>query len=155
MSSNTITDSAAQSTLLRLSGNELQLFVDAPAALVVQPEDDVEQLADAIALHTVVAINFPKFTDGRGFSSAYLLRTRLGFKGDIRAVGEVLVDQLQSMKRCGFTSFELSAVEGKPQSIASAQKAINGFHESYQAFATQAQPLFRRRNALSNLQATA
>ena len=56
-----------------------------------------------------IELHFPKFTDGRAFSQAFLLRRRLGFKGDIRATGDVLIDQLVQMQRTGFSSAVLQA----------------------------------------------
>ncbi|MFM0673120.1 DUF934 domain-containing protein [Paraburkholderia sediminicola] len=66
-------------------------------------EDPVEQ-KEAIATAARVELHFPSFTDGRAYSQAYLLRRRLGFKGDLRATGDVLVDQLIQMERTGFSS---------------------------------------------------
>ena len=66
-------------------------------------EDPIEQ-KDAIATAARVELHFPSFTDGRAYSQAYLLRRRLGFKGDLRATGDVLVDQLIQMERTGFSS---------------------------------------------------
>lgn len=87
-----------------------------------------------------VAIDFPAFTDGRGYTSARLLRTRLGYRGELRAVGEVLRDQHFFMKRCGIDSYLL-----KPgKDIESALAAFNDFSVTYQAAAGDEKPLFRR-----------
>jgi uncharacterized protein (DUF934 family) len=78
----------------------------APSRKVVSlanDEDPIEQ-KDAIASAARVELHFPHFTDGRAYSQAYLLRRRLGFRGDLRATGDVLVDQLIQMERTGFTS---------------------------------------------------
>jgi uncharacterized protein (DUF934 family) len=91
------------------------------------------QLADTVEL------NFPKFTDGRAFSQAVLLR-RLGYRGDIRATGDVLVDQLQQMQRCGFSSAQLRA-DQNPAHFASLQSLFSGF---YQGDLLQPRPLFAR-----------
>ena len=88
----------------------------------------------------LVAIEFPKFVDGRGYSSARLLRDRLGYKGELRAVGDVLHDQLFYMSRVGFDSFALKA--GKD--IEGALAAFNDFSVAYQAAADDPRPLFRR-----------
>src|SRR4051794_23757854 len=74
----------------------------------LESSDDPEALAGHLDRLTLVAIHFPTFTDGRGYSIARLLRERYGFKGEIRAVGEVLRDNLFYLSRCGFDSFDLS-----------------------------------------------
>ena len=70
-------------------------------------KETVEQLAEA-ARRPLVALNFDKFADGRAFSYAELLRERHGFMGELRATGDVLLDEIALMARCGFTSFEVS-----------------------------------------------
>ena len=91
-----------------------------------------------LALESVARIDlkFPKFTDGRAYSQAYLLRRRLGFKGELRATGDVLVDQLQQMQRCGFDSAVLRA----DQSLDSARRQMGYFADFYQGDATQPSP---------------
>ncbi len=69
-------------------------------------KDAVAALAEA-ARRPLVALNFDKFADGRAFSYAELLRERHGFNGELRATGEVLLDEIALMQRCGFTSFEV------------------------------------------------
>ncbi len=71
--------------------------------------NDADPREQSLAGVTRIDLHFPKFTDGRAFSQAFLLSRRLGFKGDIRATGDVLVDQLAQMQRSGFTSAELRA----------------------------------------------
>ena len=73
----------------------------------VEPGDDVAEIAPHLNEINVIAINFPKYTDGRGYSSARLLRERFGFTGEIRACGNVLVDQVHFMLRCGIDGFEV------------------------------------------------
>lgn len=87
---------------------------------------------------TTVVLQFPKFTDGRAFSQAFLLRRRLGFKGEIRAVGDVLIDQLAQMQRTGFTQAVLRA----DQNIAHGQKLLAHYPAFYQGDAVQTQPHF-------------
>lgn len=74
--------------------------------VVIAPADAVEALAYDLPRLAVVALDFPKFRDGRAYTSARLLRERLGFKGEIRAVGEVLREQAFFMVRCGMDAFE-------------------------------------------------
>ena len=101
-----------------------------------EPENIVADL-DQFAF---VAINFPAFTDGRGYSYARLLRERYDYKGEIRAIGDVLQDQLQHMYRCGFTSFAVK----DSKNIEAALAGFKTINEPYQA-ATDLPPLFRRR----------
>lgn len=74
--------------------------------VVLDPGQRLEA-ADGVERLDVVALRFPKFTDGRAYSTARVLREQLNFKGEIRAVGDVLVDQIPLMRACGFTSFEI------------------------------------------------
>jgi uncharacterized protein (DUF934 family) len=76
-------------------------------ALQIANDVDVTTLQADIAQASTIELNFPKFTDGRAYSQAVQLRRRLGFKGDIRATGEVLIDQLVQMQRSGFSSAQL------------------------------------------------
>jgi len=79
-----------------------------PLGLLIEPGHDIRTIAPDLARFAVVAVAFPKFTDGRGYSLAHQLRSNLGFAGELRATGEVLFDQLQLLARCGFDSFEIS-----------------------------------------------
>jgi uncharacterized protein (DUF934 family) len=89
----------------------------------------------------VIAIEFPKFTDGRGYTFARQLREHHGYKGELRAVGYVLRDQLFYMERCGFDAFELKP--GKP--LDSALQAFSEFTATYQAALDDKRPIYRRR----------
>lgn len=86
----------------------------------------------------VVELHFPKFTDGRAFSQAFLLRRRLGFAGEIRATGEVLVDQVLQMQRSGFTQ----AVLAPGQNLLHAERLLAHYHGFYQGDAVQTAPRF-------------
>lgn len=106
---------------------------------------DSEELPEAaeyaaLAALPLIAVNFPVFTDGRGFSIARILRERVKFAGDLRAIGYVLRDQLCFMKRCGFTSFDLP--DG--QDLTAAIESLDDFTEYYQGAVDVAEPLFRR-----------
>ena len=87
-----------------------------------------------------VELHFPKFTDGRAFSQAVLLRRRFGFAGDIRATGDVLIDQLVQMARCGFDV----AVLREGLDMADAQRQFNRFKGFYQGDVTEPLPHFRK-----------
>lgn len=69
--------------------------------------DDIEALADDLPSISLIALNFPKFADGRAFTMAHLLQERFGFKGEIRAIGVPIADQAQYMFRCGFDSIDI------------------------------------------------
>lgn len=88
----------------------------------------------------VVELHFPKFVDGRAFSQAFLLRRRLGFAGQIRATGEVLIDQLVQMARSGFTQAVLRA----DQDVAHGQRLLNHYAAFYQGDAVEVAPRFVR-----------
>ena len=113
-------------------------------AVWLDSADDPAEIAADLGVLSLIAVNFPKFADGRGYSTARLLRSRYGWHGELRAIGDVLHDQLFYMKRCGFDSFALK--EGKNLEHALAN-AFDTWSESYQAAVDQKLPLFRRRDA--------
>lgn len=88
----------------------------------------------------VIAVDFPKFSDGRGYSIAYNLRARLGFTGELRAIGDVLRDQMFYMQRVGFNAFATR----EDRSIHDALKSLSDFSEAYQTAIDRKLPLFRR-----------
>jgi uncharacterized protein (DUF934 family) len=90
----------------------------------------VETLAADIGDFPMIVLDFPKFTDGRAYSQARILRGRLGYKGELRAGGNVLRDQLLFMKRCGFDSFE---VDGERAAAENWAAAFGEFDLAYQA----------------------
>ena len=119
---------------------------EAPA-LTLANTDDVLQLGDRLRCVKLIVLDFPKFTDGRAYSQARLLRERLGYAGELRATGGVLQDQLPFMLRCGFDSFE-SDQKGFGQAL---EKARTLFSVVYQPVgdgrATAAELRLKRRNA--------
>lgn len=110
--------------------------------LLLQPEEKVEEIAVDLDYFIVVALNFPKFVDGRAYSSASLLRQRYHYQGELRAVGDVLHDQLFFMQRVGFDSYALK--DGK-NAIYALEAGFSSFSDSYQTSTSQPQPHFRRR----------
>ena len=102
---------------------------------------DTEQVAGDLDGIDLIALDFPVFTDGRAYSHARLLRERYGYAGELRAVGDVLRDQLFFMRRCGIDSFQLRA----DQDAAAALGALNEFSVCYQGAADNVAPLYRRR----------
>lgn len=102
--------------------------------------NDADPLAVSLEGVDRIELDFPKFTDGRAFTQARLLRQRRGFTGDIRATGDVLIDQLVQMYRTGFSSAVLK--EGKDP--ADAERQFARYAEFYQGDAVVRQPLFAR-----------
>ena len=99
-----------------------------------------EALKDVLGKFKVIAVDFPKFTDGRGYSIAFNLRSRLGYTGELRAIGDVLRDNLFYMQRVGFDAFATR----EDRNIHDALKGLTDFSESYQTSWDQKTPLFRR-----------
>lgn len=81
---------------------------NAPIGLRTEPGANLDEFAPDAHRFALIALSFPKFNDGRAFSTARLLRERYRYRGELRAVGEVLLDQIQMMERCGFDTFEIS-----------------------------------------------
>ena len=130
-------------TMLKLlSAQDHQPPAEGDTRTVALPND-----ADAMALTLDgverVDLHFPHFTDGRAFSQAFLLRRRRGFKGEIRATGDVLIDQLVQMQRTGFSS----AVLREGVDAADAQRQFERFPGFHQADAVNPQPLFAAKAA--------
>ncbi|OGA12974.1 MAG: oxidoreductase [Betaproteobacteria bacterium RIFCSPLOWO2_12_FULL_63_13] len=103
--------------------------------------ESAEDIAADLNHFAVVAVSFPTLSDGRGYSTARLLRERHGFTGELRAIGEVRRDQLLFLERCGFDAFALR----DDQDAEHALEAFEEFSEAYQVSVTQPVPLFRRR----------
>jgi uncharacterized protein (DUF934 family) len=107
-------------------------------ALVVANTENVLTLGEAVSRARLVVLSFPKWTDGRAYSQAFLLRARLKFSGEIRATGDVVVDMLPLLRRCGFDAVQLR--EG--QSAQTALATLAQFPAHYQGDATGARPVF-------------
>jgi len=107
----------------------------------LEPADDSASVADRLDRVARIEVSFPKFGDGRGYSIARLLRERYGYKGELRAVGQITRDLLFFMESCGFDAFELREGEDPHEALA----AFEDFSESYQASVKRPVPLFRRR----------
>lgn len=106
----------------------------------LQVPNDADPLAVVLEGVERIELHFPKFADGRAYSQAVMLRRRRGFTGDIRATGDVLIDQLVQLQRTGFTSAVLK--DGKD--VADAERQFARYPEYYQGDAVKAQPLFKR-----------
>lgn len=150
-------------TVLRLAENETPDAVGVPAGKVIVPlkvwllqrnvlekrtdigvwfssDEQAKDLGGDIARFSLLAVDFPKFSDGRGYSIAYNLRSRFGFSGELRAIGDVLRDQLFYMQRVGFNAFAVRA----DKNIHDAIKGLTDFSEKYQTSWDEKNPLFRR-----------
>ena len=126
----------SQLKLLVSNFSEASAEVAEAGVLILAIEAD-PRAADLAGI-TRIELQFPKFTDGRAFSQAFLLRRRLSFQGDIRAKGDVLVDQLQQIARSGFSSAVLRA----DQNLDTAQRQLDLFASFYQGDAVHTQPHF-------------
>jgi len=112
------------------------------AGVWLAPEDDPEDLIWRLNEPALIAIDFPSFRDGRGYSLAYLLRSRLGWRGELRAVGDVLRDQLAHLRQCGFDAFAVR----EDKSVVDALKGLAGLSVLYGRSVIEPRPLFRRRS---------
>ncbi|GJL71769.1 MAG: hypothetical protein NMNS01_09680 [Nitrosomonas sp.] len=150
-------------TILRLAQNETAKNVMVPAGKIIVPlkvwleqreqlldrnelgvwiasDERPEMLKDDLDKFTVIAVDFPKFSDGRGYSIAYYLRARFGYTGELRAIGDVLRDQMFYLQRVGFDAF----APRPDRNIQDALKGLTDFSEVYQASVDKKMPLFRR-----------
>lgn len=134
-------------TLARLKGDDGEFLFHCACNLGVrlEPHEKVEELEPWLVRLQLVALVFPKFADGRAFSSAAMLREHYGFKGEIRAVGEVLVDQYPFMRRAGFDAFEVA--EGRAlQSWKSARIEVGLAYQYDDKAETGVVPVWRARS---------
>ena len=150
-------------TVLRLSDQESAETVTVPAGKIIVPlqvwlqqrdalqqrseigvwlatDERPEVLKEDVQKLSVIAVDFPRFSDGRGYSIAYNLRARLGYAGELRAMGDVLRDQLFYMQRVGFDAF----APRPDRNMEDALKGLSDFSDVYQTSFDQKQPLFRR-----------
>ncbi|UJP04785.1 MAG: DUF934 domain-containing protein [Nitrosomonas sp.] len=156
-------------SVLRLSEQETAETVAVPAGKIIVPlkvwqaqrgnlqrceaigvwlgtDERAEDLKGDIEKFSVIAVHFPKFSDGRGFSIAYNLRARLGYRGELRAIGDVLRDQLFYLRRVGFDAF----APRPDRNIEDVLKGLADFSEVYQHSIDQKLPLFRRTQRKGN-----
>jgi len=121
----------------------LDAFLDQDQATAVRIEagEDARHLIPHLARVQLVEIDFPRFRDGRGYSSARILR-EAGYTGEIRAAGDVLVDQMLFMRRCGFDSFAPEA----PVDAEALERALSRYEYVYQSAADAAVPVWKLRH---------
>ncbi len=110
-------------------------------AVWLDSDEKVEQIGDELHSIPLIALNFPVFSDGRSYTNARELRQRYGYMGEIRAIGDVLRDQLYYMVQCGFDTFEIR----HDQDVEVCLGAFADFKTSYQSTIAEPTPLFRRR----------
>lgn len=106
-------------------------------------DERAETIRGDVGNFCVIAVDFPQFSDGRGYSLAYNLRARLGFTGQLRAIGEILRDQLYYLQRVGFNAFAPPAGRNIHDTLKGLTAFSGNFH-AYQASLDQKMPLFRR-----------
>lgn len=124
----------------RLSSNQIGVWVDTHEIL----EDLVNSVSDLNSL-PIIAVHVERFADGRIFSLGTLLRTRYGFKNELRAIGDVLRDQLYFLKRSGFSSYLIRADRSATEALAS----LNDFTNPYQGAVDEPRPVFKRYNRVA------
>lgn len=121
----------------RVAAGEIAVWLDSceePADLADSVDGDLNRLP-------LIGVNFPKFIDGRGFSIAFILRTRYGYRNELRALGDVLRDQMFFYRRTGFDAYLLRADQNPERCIG----ALNDFTTPYQTSSDGITPVFRRR----------
>jgi uncharacterized protein (DUF934 family) len=109
--------------------------------LLLEGDHNLQEQHESLSSFALIAIRFPGFMDGRGFSVGRLLRERYEFTGELRATGSVIRDQLCYLQRCGFSSFDLDT----DINIEAALESLSDFSEGYQISVDLPKPLFRRR----------
>jgi len=114
---------------------------NAPVGVRLVPEDDPKLLEPFLEWIQMIEVSFPKYTDGRGYSQAQLLRRRHGYQGELRAVGHVLRDQIFYMNRSGFDAYETARAD-----LSGVLEALNEFRDTYQPAADGRVPVFRQRH---------
>ncbi|WP_084398178.1 DUF934 domain-containing protein [Henriciella aquimarina] len=124
------------------SEQELLLARNTEIGVRLEPADDPHELEDHLERLSLIEISFPKYTDGRGYSQAQVLRRRLAYEGELRAVGHVLRDQILYMNRSGFDAFETERAE-----LPSIIEALEEFSVFYQPAADGAKTVFARRHS--------
>ena len=124
----------------KLYQEELEEY-DGGIAVWLDSDEQAGQISGALDSLPLIALNFPVFSDGRSYTNARELRQKYDYSGEIRAIGDVLRDQLYYMAQCGFDSFEIRYDQDEDLCL----EAFNDFKTGYQSTITEPTPLFRRR----------
>jgi len=119
------------------------LAADHAAAVRIEPGEDARALLPHLSRIALIEVSFPAYGDGRGYSSARILREE-GYTGELRATGDVLLDQLSHMKRCGFDGF----APVKPIAAEAAQQAFATWPDVYQKTVDGRSPIWAKRHGL-------
>ena len=114
---------------------------DGLTAICIYGDDAIEDVVNDLQHFQLIALDFPVFKDGRNYSHARLLRDRYGYRGELRALGDVLRDQLFFLRRCGFDSFQVR----EDKDIEDALKGLSDFSVTYQSAADGATPVSKNR----------
>lgn len=129
-------------TLARFLAEGAEMFLrNQSVGVRLAPDDDPHELAPYLDRIALIEVDFPKYTDGRGYSHAQLFRRRLGYTGELRAVGHVLRDQILYMHRSGFDAYSTSRAD-----LPSALEAMGEFSSFYQPAADGARSVFAARH---------
>ncbi|MEO0413245.1 MAG: DUF934 domain-containing protein [Pseudomonadota bacterium] len=145
-------DGAAKAAFPVIDATQIERFLErndiAAQALGVRlsPDTKVEELASRLDQIALIEVDFPAYTDGRGYSQARVLREHMGFQGELRAIGDVLIDQLRFMQRCGFDV----AVLADHVDPSDAQAALERYGVWYQPAADDHPPAHRLRRFVPN-----
>ncbi len=123
------------------SKHDLCATLGTEVGVLIGDDDDLTEVAAHLPHAGLIAVHFPRFTNGCGYSIARLLRGRYGYQGELRAVGDIMRDQLFYLGRVGFDAFELR----DDQDCEHALNAFSDFTHPYQASSDEPVPLFRRR----------
>lgn len=124
-----------------LANRERLLRHNGKLAVCLNGDDNLEDLPASLERMELIALEFPKFTDGRSYSHARLLRDRFSFRGELRAVGDVLRDQLFFMQRCGIDSFQVREDKDPDDAL----KGLSDFSVKYQAASDGVLPVYKHR----------
>lgn len=117
-----------------------ELAAHSPIGVWLDSDEEPAAIAGEVDVFDVVAVNFPLFNDGRGFTSGRELRQRYGYRGELRAIGAFIRDQLFFLKRCGFDSYALETSDPE-----TALESFNDFSDVYQGALDQPVPLMLRK----------
>lgn len=109
-------------------------------SVYLEGDDDTREIAPHLENVAFVAVDFPKFADGRGYSHARILRDEFEYTGELRAIGDILRDQMFNLVRCGFNAFEVR----EDKDLDDALEGLNDFSVTYQAAADEKRPIYRR-----------
>ncbi|MEO5772441.1 MAG: DUF934 domain-containing protein [Burkholderiaceae bacterium] len=145
-STDTVSAADPLMTLAQWQASRSDWPAQAPACVTVPNDVDIETLEADLPQLAVIALQFPKWVDGRAYSQARLLRSRFGFRGELRATGEVLVDMLPLLQRTGFDAVQLRADQDLEEARAALQFFV-GPDAHYQGDVQVHAPIFQRRAA--------